>query len=134
MKLVLVVIGLLFSACAANIQAVQRVTEIPGQIRISVREVDDGLFSFEIVNESTAPMMIDREEVKLLTPRGERRRLPGGLGSTYTLAPGGVHKVNVRFDIGGIREGDQVMVSFADAIQLLPNYRLPIEPLLFCAR
>jgi hypothetical protein len=115
------------------LQAVQRVTEIPGQVRISVHEIDEGLISFEVMNESSAPMMIDREEVKLVTSSGERRRLPGGLGSTYTLAPGGVHKVNVRFDLSGIHSGDQVMVSFADAIQLLPNYRVPIE-LAFCAR
>jgi hypothetical protein len=127
-----VIFALLLGGCAANLKVMNRVSETPGQARISLLKVDGDLFMFEVINETPGTLIIDREQVKLITPEGPRARLPGGLAGSYSVPPGGLHRVNVKFNRDRIVPGCAVDVSFDGALTV-NGYPLQVAPIRFCA-
>lgn len=99
-----------------SLRPVAPVVDGPGGVRVLVRAQDDNVFKLEVINYGAAPIVVDRDRVVLFTATGPRTRVPGGLGGTYAVPPGGHHAVNVRFKLGGIRTGERVALSLAGAV------------------
>lgn len=107
--------------------------QTPGAGRVLLKEQDGDLFAFNVFNQSPYPMNVDRNAVRMATAGGLRDRLPGGISDNYTIPPGGVHAVNVKFPMGGLRPGETVWVHFQDAISI-NGQRVPMEPIQFVVR
>jgi hypothetical protein len=110
-----VVLALALSACT-TLRWVKTTVDTPEGVRVTLQEVTSDIFRLEVINYGAQPILVDRDRVVLETPGGARARLPGGVGSLYTIGPSGHHAVNVRFDLSGLRGGDRVGICFADAI------------------
>jgi hypothetical protein len=126
------ILALALAGCGANLKVMNRVSETPGQARISLLKVDGELFMFEVINETPGTLIIDRDQVKLITPEGMRMRRPGGLAGSYMVPPGGLHRVNVKFNRDDIPAGCAVDVSFDGALTV-NGYPLQVAPIRFCA-
>ena len=113
---------------AHHVAAIQTEARAEGLARVSVREVDDNIFKFSVLNLSKEILVVDRDAVRLVTPRGSRERAPGGVAHTYTIQPGGAHDLNVKFDLEGLGEGTEVSISFTDAI-LVGGKPVPLDPI-----
>jgi hypothetical protein len=119
-------------ACAPAVRLVAQRPELmtPGALRIVLLAVDDNLITVDVFNQTSAPMVLYRDAVMLSTPTGMRARMRGGVGHVYTLPPGGVHKLRVRYDLYGLHRGDQVAMVFQNAI-VINGQPVPVEPLPF---
>ncbi len=130
--LTIAALGGVQSGCGPAIRMVAQRPELmtPGALRIVLLETDENLITVDVFNQTSAPMVIYRDSVMLSTPSGMRARMRGGVGHVYTVPPGGVHKLRVRFDLYGLRRGDQVAMVFQNAI-VIHGQPVPIEPLPF---
>lgn len=124
--------SLVQGGCGPAIRLVAQRPELmtPGALRIVLLGVDDNLITVDLFNQTSAPMVVYRDSVLLSTPTGMRARMRGGVGHVYTVPPGGVHKLRVRFDLYGLRRGDQVAMVFQNAI-VINGQPVPVEPLPF---
>jgi len=104
--------------CSPPLTPVRTEVEAPALARVQLITIEDNIFKFVVYNLSDQPMVILRDEVVLVTPSGPRHRLPGGLESTYDVAPGEHHAVNTRFDLDNIQTGDTLEVDFSPAVQI----------------
>jgi hypothetical protein len=86
--------------------------------RVMVDGASGDIIKLIVANESDAPMRIYRDRVTLTTASGEVDRTPGGVGNIYTVEPGKSHKLNVRFDLSGVRVNEVVEVNMNDAIRI----------------
>lgn len=128
--------GLAFSTlglgtgCASGASLVAQRAELitPGAIRILLLGVEGNLVKVDIFNQTSAPMLVYRDQVMLSTSNGMRARMQGGVGRVYTIPPGGVHKLHVRYDLYGLRPGDQVAMIFQNAVAV-NGQPVPVEPL-----
>lgn len=125
-------LGVVQSGCGSAIRMVAQRPELmtPGALRIVLLETDENLITVDVFNQTSAPMVIYRDSVMLSTPSGMRARMRGGVGHVYTVPPGGVHKLRVRYDLYGLRRGDQVAMVFQNAI-VINGQPVPVEPLPF---
>lgn len=103
---------------------------IPGAARMVLREVKDDIISVDIFNMTAAAMVIYRDSFLLSTASGMRARLPGGVSNVYTVAPGGVHEVRLRFDLKGLSHGEQLALVAQNAL-VVNAQPIAIEPLPF---
>jgi len=119
-------------ACGPAVRLVAQRPELmtPGALRIVLLGVDENQVTVDIFNQTSAPMLIYRDSVMLSTAAGMRARMRGGVGHVYTVPPGGVHKLRVRYDLYGLSRGDQVAMVFQNAI-VLNGQPVPVEPLPF---
>ena len=120
------------TGCSQSIRLIAQRPELmtPGALRIVLVEVDENTVTVDVFNQTNTVMLIYRDAVLLSTSGGLRARMPGGVGHVYTLPPGGVHKVRVRYDLHGLHRGDQVAMVFQNAI-VLAGQPVPVEPLPF---
>jgi hypothetical protein len=120
------------AACYRGPSAVESQTEAvyAGQARVVAHGVSGNIFRFSVENLSHDNMVVDRDAVRLGTNGGSRGRLPGGADSTYTIPPGGAHDVNVKFDLSGLSEGEEVSVQFGSAIHVA-GLPVPVDPIGF---
>lgn len=102
----------------------------PGAARMVLREVKDDIISVDIFNMTAAPMVIYRDSFLLSTSTGMRARLPGGVSNVYTVAPGGVHEVRLRYDLKSLSRGEQLALVAQNAL-VVNAQPVPIEPLPF---
>lgn len=133
MRLVrLVSLCLLLAGGCVSLHPVAPVVDGPAGVRVLVKAQDDEVFKLEVVNYGPYPIVIDRDRVVLLTASGPRARVPGGLGTLYTVVPGGRHGLNVRFKLGGIHTGERVALALAGAVSV-NGQPLNVPPLEFVA-
>ena len=127
--LALAALGLL-PGCATGARLVAQRAELitPGAIRVLLLGVDGNLVKVDIFNQTSAPMLVYRDQVLLSTSTGMRARMQGGVGHVYTIPPGGVQKLHVHYDLYGLRPGDQVAMIFQNAIAV-NGQPVPVEPL-----
>ncbi|HEY6556938.1 MAG TPA: hypothetical protein VI072_06680 [Polyangiaceae bacterium] len=118
-------------ACTPNVplRPVQAQAEAP-QARVRLTEIDGNILKFHVFNLTNQPLVILRDEIYLVTPRGPRRREAGGISNLYNVVPGGAHDVNVKFDFSGLAAGDALEVRFDRAL-MLTGRPVPIAPLTF---
>src|SRR5579859_5041683 len=100
------VVGLVATGCASapEIRLVKPAVETQDQVRISIKNESKWAgpdeFSFEVRNLSKETLVVERDAVKLVTPKGTLRRTKGeyeGYGSqTYVIRPFGIHALNVK--------------------------------------
>lgn len=123
-------VALLAISCssAPPLRATHPESEAPGAARVMLLEIDGDILKFSVMNLSGAPMVILRDRVTMLSPLGVRTRKSGGVASTYNVAPGNAHDVNVRFDFDDLGPGDVVQIRFSDAL-LVAGEPVPIEPI-----
>jgi hypothetical protein len=105
----------------------------PAGVRVVLKTQDDEVFKLEVVNYGQYPIMVNRDQVVLMTPEGARNRVPGGWGTLYTIPPGGHHALNVRFKLGGIHGGDRICINLGSAVTYLNGAPVPVPPLEFVA-
>lgn len=110
--------ALLATACRSSVplRATHPVVEAPGAARVLLTEIDGDILKLSVVNLSGASMVVLRNQIVLLTPLGVRTRESGGVSSTYDIAPGSAHDVNVRFDMDGLAAGDVLQLRFEKAL------------------
>jgi hypothetical protein len=106
--------------------------EVPGQVRVTLNEVDGDILKFMVFNLTDQTMLVLRDEVLLVTRYGAQRRERGGVSNMYELKPWGAHAVNVRFDISGMVPGEPLQVRFDRAV-LVQGNRVSVPPLSFMA-
>lgn len=88
-----------------------------GDVRVGLVSIFSDIITCEVVNAGREPLVVDRDAVVMVTPLGEQRtRVPGGLQSTYQIAGGGEHVVNLRFNLDGVLDDDVVQLDFSHAI------------------
>ena len=88
------------------------------------------IVTVDVFNQTAYPLVIYRDLFMLSTATGMRSRMPGGVSNVYTVRPGGVHTVKVRFDLTGMRPGEQAALVFQNAL-IVNGQPLPLEPLPF---
>lgn len=93
------------------------------------------ILNFKVENLSrSAQLTVDRDAIFLVGPKGGRvNRSAGGTQSVYTLGPGEVHDVNVKFPLDGFERGQMVAVHFEQAVAL-GGQPIAIAPLTFQVR
>jgi hypothetical protein len=122
-------------ACGPSLEAVRPVARGPGVV-ISVHRMahvrGDGpggvLVEAVVENDSAAPIIVSRDGILLMTPAGARPRVPGGWSHFYSLRPGEHHRVRCIYQVGDLRAGERVALSFTGAITQ-NGAALPIEPI-----
>jgi hypothetical protein len=114
---VLLVAATTLTGCV-SLHPVTPVADGPAGVRVLVKAQDDDLFKLEVINYGSLPIVVDRDRVVMFTARGPRTRVVGGLGTIYSVPPGGHHALNVRFKLGGIHAGERVAIALAGAITL----------------
>jgi hypothetical protein len=82
----------------------------------------------EVQNANVTVRVIDYKGGDV-TPAGRQRRLPGGTANLYTLPPAGFHRVNVRFDVSSIHQGEMVQVDFTPALQRVGGGTIAMPPI-----
>jgi hypothetical protein len=102
----------------------------PGAARVVLRGVRNDIISVDVFNMTAAPMVIYRDSFLLSTSSGMRARLPGGVSNVYTVPPGGVHEVRLRYDLHGLSRGEQIALVVQNAL-VVNAQPVPIEPLPF---
>lgn len=129
---VLALFGAALWGCGSATHLVAQRAEVftPGAARVVLMSVDDAIITIDVFNQTPYPMVIYRDALMLSTRAGGRARLPGGVGHVYSVRPGGVQTVKVRYPINGLHRGDQVALVFENAL-LVNGQPLPIEPLPF---
>lgn len=125
-------LSLTTTGCGQSMRLVAQRPELmtPGALRIVLLEVDDNMITVDVFNQTNTVMLIYRDAVLLSTSGGLRARMPGGVGHVYTVPPGGMHKLRVRYDLHGLHRGDQVAMVFQNAI-VIAGQPVPVEPLPF---
>ena len=108
--------GALTGCGGATLQPTQRRAEAAQWVRVEVTEVDRDILSFDVYNLSKLTLVVLRDKIVLETPQGRRGREPGGLRNYYNLPPGSMHDVKVKFDLSDCSPGQEVKVSFENAL------------------
>ncbi len=127
--------GGLFGCATANGLIAQRAEVFtPGVGRISIRDSHSDIISLDVFNKTDYPMTVLRDAFLLsTTSRGTRSRLPGGVAHVYVIPPGGVHEVNLRFDLHDLHPGEQALLLSQDAL-IVNGQPVFLEPLPFVVR
>ncbi len=113
---------------APQLRAERPTADAPGAARVMLTEIDGDILKFSVLNLSSQPMVVLRDQITLQTPYGTRARKSGGVASTYNVAAGAAQDVNVRFAMGDLAPGDVVEVRFEQAL-LLAGSPVAIEPI-----
>ncbi len=108
-------------------------SRVDGEAIVVVLPGNSDILRFTVENLSNETMTIDRDAVLLDTSHGLRQRSSFAGKSTYTLAPGAMHDVNVRFSYDGLQPGERVAVLFDDAVTVGGRH-VGLEPLPFVVR
>lgn len=118
------------AGCAAPRRLMAQRAELitPGIVRVLLVEVEDNQITVDVFNQTMVPMIVYRDGLTLSTATGMRARMRGGVAHVYTLPPGGMHRVKVRFDLYGLRPGDQAALIFQNAV-IVNGQPVPVEPL-----
>lgn len=87
-----------------------------GGVTVMLNEVDGDIFKLTVINSSNASLVVFRDRFYLRGSDGVHAREAGGAASVYTIPPGGVHGVNVKFRLEG-PPGTRLELDFADAIR-----------------
>ena len=127
------VAGLLVSAgCGGSLRLLAQRAEVmtPGAVRVVLKATNEDIIEFDVHNYTGSPMVIYRDAVYLSTSRGLRNRVPGGVSNVYTIPPGGVQQVNVRYKLDDLSRGDQLAVVFQNAV-VIDGQPVPVEPIPF---
>jgi hypothetical protein len=103
---------------APGARAARTEVGIDHAVLVRVLRVDGEIFKFNVANLSDQSMLVDRDAITLATSAGPRKRESGGMGSTYTISPGGAHDVFVKFSLSELEPGSQVSVDFGRAIRI----------------
>lgn len=105
------------TACGGvTLHPLQRRADAAQWVRVEVTEVDRDILSFDVYNLSKLTLLVLRDKIVLETPLGRRGREPGGLRNNYSLPPGSMHDVKVKFDLSDCPPGQEVKVSFENAL------------------
>jgi hypothetical protein len=123
-------LSLLLGGCAAHLQVLTPTSETPGQALVRLLKAHDDLFDFEVINETQGFLLVDRDQVHMMTPDGLRARLPGGIAGSYSIPPGGLHRVKVKFDRHNLPSGCEVWITFDGALRV-NGYPLKVPPVRF---
>jgi hypothetical protein len=102
----------------------------PGAARVVLMSTSDDVITVDVFNQTAYPLVIYRDLFMLSTATGMRSRMKGGVSNVYTVRGGGVHTVKVRFDLTGMRPGEQAALVFQNAL-IVNGQPLPLEPLPF---
>jgi hypothetical protein len=111
-------LALLLVGCAARFVTVQRSVSTPGAVQVDVESTGSGSFSLRVTNLLQKPLSVNRDAVALITPKGARKRLPGGLASMYLVAPSGIQLVNVHYETRDLRDGEKVALGFENVFSV----------------
>lgn len=114
--------------CAPQLVAVQGAVEAPGVARVHLREIKKDLIDLQVINTSPQPLTVDRDGFYLEGPSGALARTPGRGRHTYTVQPGGVRVVRMKFDRSALPHGVQVNLAMPSAI-LIEGQPVPMPPL-----
>jgi hypothetical protein len=114
---------LLFSALAVlgclppRLTALRSEVEAAGVARITLQSVDRGHFVFMVWNETALPVTVDRDAVVLIGPRVRRAWTRGTFSRRMVTVPaGGVHDVKMEFNLGDLKQGEEVEFDFSSAL------------------
>lgn len=120
------------TGCGTASQLVAQRGEVftPGAARVVLMSTSNNIVTVDVFNQTAYPLVIYRDLFMLSTATGMRSRMPGGVSNVYTVRPGGVHTVKVRFDLTGMRPGEQAALVFQNAL-IVNGQPLPLEPLPF---
>ena len=124
---------MLFGCAGTTLQATERQVETANLARVEVAEVAGEVLTFDVYNLSKLSMVVYRDKIVLETPTGRRGRDPGGLQRSYDIAPGRMHDVKVKFDLGDCPPGQQVKVLFDSALAV-DGTPVPVAPIPFVCR
>jgi hypothetical protein len=92
------------------------------------------ILNFKVENLSkSSQVKIDRDAIFLVGSTGRLGRVPGVGPSLYTLGPGELHDVNVRFPLDGLPRGEMVEVHFEDAVTV-GGEKVALRPLTYRVR
>lgn len=105
----------------------------PGAARVVLMNIDGDIIHVDVFNQTSVPLVVYRDAFLLSTATGMRPRVPGGVSNIYTIPPGSVHDVRVRFDLSGLSRGDQVVLVFQNAL-VANGQPIPIESLPFALK
>jgi hypothetical protein len=128
MRTGLLLLAATISGCA-TLGVVRGVTELPQLVTVELVEHDSEMFTVNVSNCSQLPIVVNRDAIKMATPAGVRRRIPGGATSVYVIPPGAEHIVRVRFVGGGLQKGQQVELQLGDAIFATDGTQLHVPSL-----
>lgn len=110
-------VGVALTGCGgATLQPMQRQAESAQWVRVEVTDVDRDILSFHVYNLSKLTLVVLRDKIVLETPQGRRGREPGGVRNHYNLPPASMHDVKVKFDLSDCSPGQEVKVSFENAL------------------
>jgi hypothetical protein len=128
---------LLAAACAATpiLITAQADQKLAGQVEVVTRQIDGNILKFTVENLSTtAQMTVNRDAVFLVDASGHRvDRSVGGTQNLYSIPPGTVHDVNVKFALDDLARNEIVAVHFEEAV-LIGGSPVAIPPLTFQVR
>lgn len=122
--------GLTGCGSASHLIAQRGEVFLPGAARVVLMGTSGDIITVDVFNQTIYPMVIYRDLFMLSTAQGLRSRLPGGVSNVYTVRGGGVHTVKVRFNLAGMRPGEQAALVFQNAL-VINGQPLPMEPLPF---
>jgi hypothetical protein len=120
------VLSTLATGCA-SLTPVRTSDEAAEVARVYMKGRDRNLFKLDVVNESNDVLVVDREAVTLEHGGKVEHRLPGGVSSTYVIAPHGHHDLFVKMPLGGIARGESVFLNL-DNVVLRDGQPVELEP------
>jgi hypothetical protein len=100
---------------------------------VRVHEISGDIFKLSIENLTDRTLVVNRDAIRLATPKGERLREPGGLKHEYAIPPHSVRDVNVKFSLDGLEEGAEVKLTLASALTI-DGQPAPVDALPFVLR
>ena len=119
---------LIFAACAPALTAVTRSSERAGRAQVEFLGAEGGVVRLLVHNASPSLMVINRDAFEVRRVGGILTRSQGGAGSTYLVAPGGSHAVNLRFDLDALNPGEPLYLTFDKAISIESQF-VSLDPL-----
>ena len=118
-------------ACTPTLRPAQPEVRTPGAVRVTLDSLEGKTFVFLVWNETSLPIVVDRDAVRMITPHDTRDWNPGRFMRRFVEVPaGGVHDVKMNFDLGGLSKGEQVAFEFSGAV-VAGGQRIPVPPFKF---
>jgi hypothetical protein len=137
-------IGFLFlcfvAACGPDFAAIRPSVVTPeSAVRVTrishFRTIGPGGTLFEVVVENRVGgvLRIDRDAILLVTPRGPRSRMPGGIHSIYFVPSGRKHRLRIAYWVADLGPMETVSLDLSAALTI-DGRPAPVSPLVFAVR
>ncbi len=85
-------------------------------MRIVAEDSQPGELRFFILNLGKRPLLVKLDAIVVEAYFGKFGRLGDGQGKTITIPPRGGHPMVLRFSAKGLKKGDEVRISFDEAL------------------